>query len=123
MTTATLSFLRVQQKAKAINFPKANWKMVCSVGFIVSFALLVFYVWQVNDLTRGSFLINSYEKQISQLSDENKNLQVSFAENSFLSQAQQKAEALHFQKVTFASVKYIEILDNSVAIAKEGGIK
>ena len=77
----------------------------------VSLALLVFYVWQINDLTRGSYLSNSYEKQITKLSDENKNLQVSFAESSFLEQALVKIQALNFQKST--SVKYIQILDSS----------
>lgn len=82
-------------------------------------ALLVFYVWQVQDLTRGSYLINNYEKQISKLSDENKNLEVSFAENDFLGQALLKVQALNFQKVIPSSVKYIQIPDNSVAMDKK----
>lgn len=76
-------------------------------------SLLVFYVWQVNDLTRGSYLTNSFEKQMSRLSEENKNLQVSFAESSFLGQALEKIKALNFQKTT--SVKYVEVPDSSVA--------
>jgi hypothetical protein len=46
------------------------------------------------------------------LSDENKNLQVSFAENSFLGQALQKIQALKFQKTV--SVEYVQIPDSSV---------
>ena len=78
--------------------------------------LLIFYAWQINGLTRGSYLVSSYEKQISQLTEENKNLEVSFAESSFLGQALQKIQDLNFEKVT--TVKYIQILDNSVAKAK-----
>jgi len=59
---------------------------------------------------------SDYEKQINKFSEENKNLQVSFAENSFLGQALEKIQALNFQKT--ASVKYIKIPDNSVATAK-----
>ena len=59
---------------------------------------------------------NNYEQQISQLSDENNNLQVSFAESSFLGQAIEKIQGLNFQKTT--AVKYIQIPANSVAIAK-----
>lgn len=77
----------------------------------MALVLSIFYVWQVNDLTRGSYSVDSYEKQISKLADENKNLQVSFAESSFLGQALVKIQALNFQKTT--SVKYIQILDNS----------
>ena len=117
MTIAILSYYKVQknlqEKITSVNFPEINWKVVCIISFFVCLPLLVFYVLQINDLTRGSYLINSYEKQISELSQENKNLQVSFAENSFLGQALAKMQALDFQKVT--SVKYIQIPDNSVA--------
>ena len=120
MTTATLSFNRVQKKIQnkvdSVDIPAINWKAVCFMGFFISLALLVFYVWQINDLTKGSYLMNSYEKQISKLSEENKNLEISFAESSFLGQAVEKIQALNFQKNT--SVKYIQIPDNSVAIAK-----
>lgn len=87
----------------------------------MSLMLLVFYVWQINDLTRGSYLINSYEKQISKLSTENKNLEVSFAESSFLGQALQKIQALNFQKTT--SVKYIQIPDGAVATAQQTNVR
>lgn len=121
MTTATLSlnYSKIQKKLQAkinsVEIPATNWKIICLAGFIISSALLVFYVWQVNDLTRGYYLTNNYEKQISKLSDENKNLQVSFAESSFLGQALEKIQALNFQKIT--AVKYIQILDNSAATA------
>ena len=118
MTTATLNYLKVQRKIQtkvdSINFPGINWKMVCLFGFFISLALLVFYVLQINYLTAGYYLTNNYEKQISKLSDENKNLQVSFAENSFLGQVSQRAQELNFQKAT--SVQYIQILDGSVAM-------
>ena len=114
MTTATLS-LKIRKEAKskieAMSFPEMNWKIICILGFVASLALLVFYVWQVNDLTRGSFLVNSYQRQIGQLADENKNLQVSFAHNSFLGQVLQETQALNFQKVT--SVQYVQIPDRA----------
>jgi len=117
MTTATLSFHGIQKKlANSIDLPKLNWRAICFIGFFVSLSLLVFYVWQINELTRGSYLINSYEKQISKLSTENKNLQISFAENSFLGQALEKIQALNFQRVT--SVKYIKILDGPTQVSK-----
>jgi len=120
MTTATLSYHRahknLQAKISSVNLPLINWKVVCFIGFFMSLALLIFYVWQVNELTRGSYLINSYEKQISELSSENKNLVVSFAESSFLGQALIKIRELNFQKTT--SIKYIQILDSSAEVAQ-----
>lgn len=116
MTTATLSYLRVQKKVQSkidsIELPVMNWKAVCAVGFVITLTLLVFYVWQINALTRGFYLVNGYEKQISQLSEENNSLQVSFAESSFLGQALTKIQSLNFQKATL--VKYIQTLDSAV---------
>lgn len=112
MTTAIL-----KAKVDSLDFPSVNWKMVCAVGFLASLALLIFYVFQINYLTTGYYLTNTYEKQISRLSDENKNLQVAFAQNSFLGQVQQRAQELNFQKAT--SVKYVQIPDNSVAVLKK----
>jgi len=115
MTTIALNYYRTQKNLQAkidsIDFPAINWKAVSFAGFFVVLFLLVFYAWQINDLTRGSYTINNYEKQISQLSGENKSLQVSFAESSFLGQALVKIQALNFQRAT--SVKYIQILDSS----------
>lgn len=113
MTTLALTRIRV----KHINLPEINWKAVCLIGFFVGLSLLVFYVWQINSLINGFYLINTYEKQIDRLFDENKNLQVSFAESSFLGSALEKMQALNLQKVV--SVKYIQIPDTSVAAARQ----
>lgn len=78
--------------------------------------LLVLYVLQVRTLITGSYLINNYRTQLSALSEENKNLQVSFAENSFLGSALEKIEDLNFQKVT--AVRYIQMPESYLAKAK-----
>ena len=117
MTTATLS-LRVQKnlqaKINSVDLPVINWKAVCITGFFAVMALSVFYVWQVNDLARGAYLVNTYGNQIKNLSNENKNLEVSFAESGFLGQAMEKIQSLNFQKT--ASVKYIQVLDSSAQV-------
>lgn len=119
-TTAVLKYLKVQKniqsRVESIELPQINWKVVCFVGFFISLSLLIFYVWQINDLTRGSYTVNSFEKQINQLSQENKDLQISFAESSFLGQALVKMQSLNFQKTV--SVKFIKITDNSLQVAK-----
>ena len=106
----------MQAKASSVSLPMINWKAVCFAGFLMSLILLIFYVWQVNELTKGSYLINSYEKQINKLSDENKNLLVSSAESSFLGEALIKIQALNFQKNI--SVKYIQVLDSAAKVAQ-----
>jgi hypothetical protein len=120
MTTLALTYTRVQKKVQSkvnsIEIPQVNWKAVCLVGFFITLSLLIFYIWQINDLTKGYYLTNSYEKQIGQLSQENRNLEISFAESSFLGQALEKIQALNFQKTV--SVKYIQIPEGALAIAK-----
>lgn len=112
MTTVALNYLTVQKK----NLPVINWKIICLIGFLIFFVLSIFYVLQIIALTKSSYLISAYERQISKLSEENKNLEVSFAESNFLGEVLIKIQELNFQKTT--SVKYIKIPDNSVAIKK-----
>jgi len=65
--------------------------------------------------------MTGYEKEISDLSRENRNLEVSFAESSFLGQVLAKTQEMNFQKTTF--VKYIQILDTSFALASNNNMK
>ena len=123
MTTITLAYARIQKiqknvrsRVKTIEAPIVDWRAVCVIGFFAVLALLILYVWQVNYLTAGSYLVGDYQKQISRLSDENKTLQISFAESSFMGQALEKIHAMSFQKTTY--VKYIQVPDNSVAKAR-----
>lgn len=122
MTTAVLNYLKSHKKVQAkvqaididVDMSQVNWKIVCFSAFFMILALVIFYAWQVNELTRGYYTINSYEDQLAQLLDENKTLQISFAENSFLGQVQEQAKSLNFQKTT--SVKYIHVPDKAVAV-------
>jgi hypothetical protein len=109
MTTATISIHR-------ISFPSINWKLVCLFGFFMASALLIFYVYQVNYLTGGTYLISNYEKEANILSQESKNIEVSFAESGFLGEVLQKTQELGFQKTT--AVKYIQVPDTSLALVK-----
>jgi len=120
MTTAILTHFNINKKAyskiKAIELPEANWGMVCiSMAVMCSF-LLFFYIYQINVLTKGTYLISSYSNSIEKISKENKRLEVSFAENSFLGEVLIKSQDLNFQKTT--SVKYIQVLESSLANAK-----
>lgn len=111
MTTATLV-----AKIESIDLPAANWRKICFVGFLAAAMLLIFYVWQISQLTEGYYLVNNYQSQIKDFSEENKNLQAAFAESSFLGQAQEKIMAMNFQKTT--AVKYIQVSDVALAKAK-----
>ena len=120
MTTATLSYPRIHKnnhsKTKSMELPQANWGIICIVGIVFCSFLLFFYIYQINVLTRGTYLVAGYENTIDKISEENQKLEVNFAENSFLGEVLTKTQDLNFQKTTL--VKYIQVLESSLANAK-----
>lgn len=128
MTTAALSYSRISlpsinpvRKRRRILSNGVNWKIVFFAALLICSFLLVFYAYQINALTKGTYLKNSYEKEINGLSRENGNLEVSFAESGFLGQVLAKTQEMNFLKTT--SVKYIQILDASFASANRDNMR
>lgn len=107
----------VQNKAKIMGCFSENWDKVCFVGFILCSLLLFFYIYQINILISGTYFISKDKLLIEEVSKENKRLEVLFAENNYLEEILSKIENSDFQKTV--SIKYIQILDNSLANAKE----
>ena len=120
MTTATLTYSRVRKnvhnKIKSIELPQVNWGIICLVGIVMCVFMLIFYIYQINVLTRGTYLINNYKKNIEVASKENGKLEVSFAENNFIKDVLRKVQEMNFEKTT--SIKYVQVLENSLANAK-----
>lgn len=120
MTTAVLGYSRIYNKAQSkigsIALPKIDWRIIFIAGFLICSFLLSFYIYQIIDLTKASYLINSHENRIAGISQENKNLEVSFAENNFLAEVLEKANKIGFQRTSL--ITYMQILNNSVAKAK-----
>lgn len=116
MTTTTLSYRAINRKITSLHFPKINWKAVYLIGILFSLLMLVFYVYLINNLTKGTYLIKNYEKEIKLISQENNRLEISFADSSFLGEILDRAKELSFEKTK--DIKYIQILENSLAKAK-----
>lgn len=116
MTTATLSYYFKKTKNVSIAFPQINWKAIFAVGVVFMAGLLTYYVIQINQMTKGSYLTNNYQKQFNLITDENKSLEIDLARMSFMGQIQEKALAIGFVKAK--NIKYIEIQSNSVATIK-----
>lgn len=122
MTTTTLKYSNVHNKmhtrVRILKLPELNWYIFYFVGLFVAVFLLFFYVYSINELTRGAYLIKNYEKQIDSLSQENRNLELGFAKSGFLGNLEIKTQELSFEKTQ--EIKYIQIqnIDNSFAAAK-----
>ena len=91
-------------------------KLFWTIISISILALLVFYVSQVNALTKETYLWQNYEKNLSQLSGESEVLVVNFAKSNSLSNIESYLQNQNFEKVS--RVKYIRILESSVAAKK-----
>ena len=88
---------------------KINLKFFWVFNFVIITSLLVFYVFQVNELTRESYLIKDRIKMLESLSQESKVLEINFAQSSSLENIKKMAEELNFKKTS--TVKYIQVLE------------
>jgi len=106
----------IRNNSKVLGCFSENWDKVCFAGFALCLLLLFFYIYQINVLTSGTYFISKDRLLIEEISKENKKLEVLFAENNYLEEILSKIENSNFQKTV--SIKYIQILDNSLANAK-----
>ncbi len=111
-----MTTIALQHKLKSATLPAVNLRMVYLIGIPMLFLMLVFYIYSINVLTGGSYVIKNYNKQIAALQDENAALQTRFAASDFMGMVQSKAGGLGFEKT--AQVTYIEVIGNALAQAK-----
>lgn len=116
MTTIALHAKGISHRFKSLHVPSFHWKAVYGLAIMALAVMLVVYVVLINNLTQGSYLIKSYNKQMDTLLTQNKDLQTSFAESGFLGNVQARVQALSFEKTT--QITYVQILDNSLGMAK-----
>jgi len=110
MNTITLSKKSMYNKISAISFPEVNWKLFYTIGILLFSLVLVFYIYLVNDLTKGVYSIKNYNKEINNLLQENKILSSNLTNNNFLLKTQEKATQLSFEKTK--DIKYIQIIES-----------
>lgn len=116
MSAIAIRYHQVANRVKAVALPAVNWKFLYAMGVGMALALLVVYVWQINALTGGTYLLKDYNKQLDALTKENAALQQKFAQTDFLGSTMSQARELNFEKIT--EVTYLQILDDSLASAK-----
>jgi hypothetical protein len=118
MTTLALKSKTAHHKSKMASFSglRINWKMVYAVGMAALLLMLAFYVFEINELTKGTYLIKSYNKQISQLSMQNKVLKANSASSDFLAGVQAKVRDMGFQKT--ADIQYVQVVETQLASAR-----
>ncbi len=116
MSTLALGYRKMHRKITSGVSVRVPWKMIFCAALALCLAMLVFYVFEANELTKGTYLIKNYNKQIDNLIQENKNLETNFVQTSFLGGVQEKARELGFERTS--DIKYAQIPTNSLAEAK-----
>lgn len=96
-------------------FGRFSLKSFLTLGFISIILLSIIYIFQVNFLAYQIHTLENYEKQIIQLSEENKILEINFSKASSLDNIENYLSNQNFQKIN--QIKYIRAT-NDTEIAK-----
>lgn len=112
MTTLALSRRAFQAKTAIVSIV-FNWRLFSVLGVLFFMLMLGGYIFLVNNLTQGTYVIKNFQKEISALSRENVALETDFAQTNFLESVTHRARELGFEKT--GKVSYIQISDNSLA--------
>ena len=78
--------------------------------FLIILSLLIVCIFQLNAYTGEFYLIQDYERQLNQLSQENKNLEINFSQADSLRNMGNYAQI--FEKAE--EVEYIRVLESTV---------
>lgn len=116
MTTTTLKYRSVQDKIAILSFPKINWKLIYFCGGLFLLVTLIFYVFAINELTKGTYLIKKYNKDVDILLQENRILEANAAKTVFLEDLEFRAKSLGFERT--AEVKYLQIVENYLGMVR-----
>lgn len=91
------------------------FKLFSVFGLALMFSLLTSCVFQLNKYTAGYFELQSYQKQLNRLAEENRGLEVQFSSSDSLNKIYTFAGGDGFVKAE--KVDYIQLLDGT-ALAK-----
>lgn len=95
---------------------KLNFKIFAVLSCTLALFLLFSYIIQYVAIVKAGYLIKDSEKRIEALYQENKNLEINFAQTTSLENIREIAQILGYQKVE--SIRYIKVLDSSFATTK-----
>jgi sensor histidine kinase regulating citrate/malate metabolism len=115
MATNTITQIFPISKLASFGLPrvKFNWRVFLFLSFCSILLLSVMYIFQVNQIMKDGYSINNYQTNLDNLIKENKNLEVTLSQMSYMDKVQAKVQELGFQKVQ--TVEYIQISGSSLA--------
>jgi len=99
----------------SLRYPFAlSLKLFWIFSLISIISLLVFYVFQVNFLTREIYLIQSSEERLKKIAKENESLETDFSKSNSLANIENYLSNQNFEKTNPGQIKYIKILESEI---------
>ena len=102
------------QSIVSVVFPRISLRKIWVASFIVITSLIIFYIFQISKITSASFSVSQYEKIITQLSQENKNLEINLSQINYLANLENILKKFNYEKV--GKVYYIRMADDKMAV-------
>jgi len=92
--------------------PRFSWMIL---GTVLIALFLVFYIYQVTQITKAGFFISNYERQIAEFSQESQSLETNFPHLNSLANLETILNNLDYEKVE--KVHYLR-LPGTTVVAK-----
>lgn len=104
------------QSISEISLPRINLRKVFILGFILITVLVAFYIFQISEITKSTFSISKYEKEITVFSQQNKDLETNLFDGNSLTNLETAINNFNYEKIN--KVHYIQIMDNEMAVRR-----
>lgn len=78
---------------------KINLRSLWVPGFILILAFLVFYIFQISKIISESYLLQSHQQKLNELSLENETLSISSAHLNSLGSIEERVKEFGFEKI------------------------
>jgi hypothetical protein len=75
--------------------------------------LLIFYIFQISELVSEGYLLQNYQKKLSELTQKNEILEINLAQTNSLGNVEKQIHELGFEKID--KVYYIRVLESQIA--------
>ena len=104
----------ISEKLDFISLPKIHLGKILIFLGILTVSLAVFYILQINKITKAAFFIYGQEKEIVVLSQQIRGLEADLSRGNGSADLEAILKMSHYEKV--GKVYYIQVMDNSVAV-------
>ncbi|MEK7482231.1 MAG: hypothetical protein AAB620_00330 [Patescibacteria group bacterium] len=105
----------MNNRTKAVSYPLVSHSILLIFCFVAAF-LLCWHFFQVISYNQKEILIKDCQQKISELSENNKSLEIRFLADGFSKKVDALAREMNFERTD--RIHYISVLDSAVAANK-----